>query len=554
MEISLFTIFSLASWLFSLGSARSFRRRLDDSLDITYAGCDDSVYENTETICGAIVCDANYGWSYFYASDALECLATVPFNADVALRFIDYYNTTMQFQSTLAYLRDPPPGYQQPSVDFFQELADIKKNATEGKYANEYAFETDVMRLVYLVHDSHVSLYSGALSAFTFGSDYQLVTASIDGNEVPKVYMQTDVLAHRDTGATISPVATIDGVDAVQFLTEFAARNSPGMLEPHADWNQLMASPVQGILDTYDVFSTGATFYPGDNLTITFENGTAPIDDNWIAIYTNSEFTGPLSTGGDFYNYFVLDLLPASYDNATLPDVFNYSSAIFEGDYGNWTLTDWSDTTYGAYPSNPYTIQANLSTGGLGGYVTGYLLDDISTGVLSIPSFDQYGDDVDNFFQAARDFVDNMTLPQNNVQKIIIDLQGNSGGNIFLALTTFYIFFPNLEQLTESRRRIHPLADVVGNATTQWWSELPSAVDTGGDDTTQKFLYAADEWVVTDRLDAETSQNFSSWSEYRGTVSDHGDLFSLVVSHRFLVSWTHWISGIPGADANALSL
>lgn len=527
MPVSLFTALGVASWLFSLGGARLVQPRQDDPPDVTYAGCEDSVYENPATICGAIVCDANYGYSLFYARDAFECLTTVPFNAAVALRFIDYYNTTMQFQSTLAYLRDPPPGYQQPPVHFFQELENIKNNVTEGRYANEYAFETDVMRLVYLVHDSHVSLYSGVLSAFTFGSDYQLVTASIDGKGAPKVYMQTDVIAHRDTGATISPVATIDGVDAVQFLTDFAARNSPGLLEPHADWNQLMTSPVQSILEVNDVFSGGATFYPGDSLTITFENGTAQIDDSWIAIYTNSEYTGPLSTGGDFYNYFVLGILPASYDNVTLPAVFDYSDVALDGDSGSWTLTNWSDTTQNAYPPNPYTIQAKLSTGGLGGWVTGYLLDDISTGVLSIPSFSQFGNDTDNFSDAVSSFLGNMT--QSNVQRIIIDLQGNSGGNILLAFTTFITFFPNIEQLPMSRRRIHRLADIVGNATTEWWSELSSADDFDTVDPTQKFLYAANEWVLTDRLNAETSQNFSSWSEYRGTLSEQEDLFSLVV-------------------------
>lgn len=532
MPVSLFTAIGAASWLlFSLGGARlAPQRRQDDSQEVTYTGCDDSVFEDDATICGAIVCEANEGYFYFYAHDALKCLATVPFDPSVALRFIDYYNTTMQFQSTLAFLRSPPAEYQQPPVDFFQELANIKNNVTQGRYNNEYAFEVDVMRLVYLVHDSHVTLYSGALSAFTFGSDYQLVAASIDGKEAPKIYMQTDVIQYRDTGASISAVATIDGVDVVQYLTEFAALNSVGMLEPHADWNQLMASPVQSILDTVDVFSSGATFYPGDNLTITLEDGTH-IDDNWIAIYTNAEFTGPLSTGGDFYNYFVLDLLPESYDNATLPAVFNYSSVSIATP-ANFSLQNWSNTTGNAYPSNPTVVQTNLATGGLGGWITGYFLDDISTGVLSIPSFSQFGNDTETFNDAVGYFIQNMT--NDKVQNVIIDLQGNLGGDILLALATFNSFFPDLNQFAGSRRRIHPLADIVGNATTQWWNGLSSANDF--DSADPKYFYAGNEWVVTDRLDAETNQNFSSWDEYRGTVSQQQDTFSLVVSRTLSVA------------------
>jgi hypothetical protein len=61
----------------------------------------------------------------------------VPLNDAVALRFIDYYNTTLQFQSTLAYLKSPPEGYQQPAVDLLAGLQDIKDNITAGAYQNQ---------------------------------------------------------------------------------------------------------------------------------------------------------------------------------------------------------------------------------------------------------------------------------------------------------------------------------------------------------------------------------------------------------------------------------
>lgn len=516
------------SLLVSLADASFILRRQTDDSDVTYAGCEDSLLDDPASSCGALVCYANYGYNLFYASFAMDCLATVPFNADVALRFIEYYNTTMQFQSTSAYLRDPPAGYQQPAVDFFQELAGIKSNVTEGRYVNEYEFEAEIMRLVYSFHDSHVVLWSGVLSAFAFGNDYRLVTASMDGREAPKVYLQEDVIKYRDSGsvATISPVATIDGVEVTQFLRDFAALNSPGLLEPHADWNHLMSSPVQSILGVSDVFSAGATFYPGDNLTITFENGTSPINDNWYAFYINSDYTGPLRTGGDFYNYFVLGLLPASYNEVPLPQVFNYTFASGE-DLADYTVANWSGTTQNAYPSDPITVQAGLAAGGLGGWVTGYVFDDISTGVLSIPSFDQYGQDVASFYAAVSFFLGNIS--ETNTQKVIVDLQGNAGGNILLALTTFATFFPELQVLTPSRRRIHPLADIVGNATTAWWSELPPEVDFNN--TGLKYYYDANEWNVDSRLNAETGQNFTSWDEYRGPVLEHGDMFSLVVGH-----------------------
>jgi len=94
--------------------------------------------EPQSTACGEIIDGVNNGSAYFYASSAYACLTSVPFHSAVAIRFIDYINTTIQFQSTLAYLKSPPPGYQQPAVDVLARLEKIKTNATTGVYQNQY--------------------------------------------------------------------------------------------------------------------------------------------------------------------------------------------------------------------------------------------------------------------------------------------------------------------------------------------------------------------------------------------------------------------------------
>jgi hypothetical protein len=115
------------------------------------------------------------------------------------------------------------------------------------------------------------------------------------------------------TNYTPSAIASIDGIDTTTYLEWFAGNNSFGTLEPHADWNQLMSSAAQDIQALATVFAGGATFYPGDTITFKLENGTV-ITDNWKAIYYSQGNTGPLETGGDFFNFFVLGFYPASYD------------------------------------------------------------------------------------------------------------------------------------------------------------------------------------------------------------------------------------------------
>ena len=125
----------------------------------------------------------------FNASLAHECLTSVPFNSAVATRFLQYINDTLQFQSTLAYLKNPPPSYQQPAVDLLGGLEFLQSAVNGPVFRNEYEFEASLQALLYAAHDAHVDLYAGALAAFNFGSPYDIVSVSLDGVALPKVYL-----------------------------------------------------------------------------------------------------------------------------------------------------------------------------------------------------------------------------------------------------------------------------------------------------------------------------------------------------------------------------
>lgn len=336
-----------------------------------------------------------------------------------------------------------------------------------------------------------------------------------------------DIIVSQQEGWQPSPIVSINGQDVVSYLTQFAALNSAGTLEPHADWNQLMDAPALDIQGYLPIFSGGATFYPGDELNFTFANGTE-LPTFWLALYNNQDPTGPLTTGGDFYNYFVLGLLPASF-NSSLADNTTESDNSTSTD--NSTLTDssiattsWFNASAGAYPEYADVFQPDLSVEG-GGIVTGYFLNDTSTGVLSLPSFSQYDTYIGTFSATVASFI--VGAKAANLSRVIIDLQQNSGGDIVLAFDTFKQFFPDLDPFAGSRRRSHQLANVLGATTTAFWDSLPVNNDTYD-------AFAADEWVITDRLNAATGMNFTSWQEYFGPVVDNGDTFSLTVcKHNF---------------------
>ncbi|KAL8797400.1 MAG: hypothetical protein Q9195_000555 [Heterodermia aff. obscurata] len=129
------------------------------------------------------------GQNVFNALDAYNCLANVPLNKTVAAQFLQYYKDTIEFQSTLTYLKNPPSSYQQPPTDLLVGLDQIGRQLETGVFTSEYAFEIAVLDLVYSAHDSHIYFYGGASDVFSFGSPFEISSVSVDGVQPPEVYI-----------------------------------------------------------------------------------------------------------------------------------------------------------------------------------------------------------------------------------------------------------------------------------------------------------------------------------------------------------------------------
>lgn len=333
----------------------------------------------------------------------------------------------------------------------------------------------------------------------------------------------------------------------MEYLTSFAEINSVGFLEPHADWNALFENPALDI-QSYQSVLHSAIFYPGDAINYTQVNGTIT-SSYWLATYSEAQHTGPLTTAGDFYNYFVLGLLPDSW-NASNPqwwpdregeadDSDDSESDGSEGrttteiiteticTAGNPESVSWCNASQGAYPNDPDYVQKDLGLFS-GGVVSGYILDN-KTGILSIPSFTQQGNDTLNFFHVIDEFIGDAT--EKNISRVIIDLQQNYGGLTLLALSVFKRFFYSHEPWTGSRIRSHELANTLGEAYSSWWDGLETG-DEGALDNDGNYRYfSSSEWVIGNRINPATGKNYSNWDEYRGPVPDHGDEFSNLQSY-----------------------
>lgn len=203
-----------------------------------------------------------------------------------------------------------------------------------------------------------------------------------------------------------------------------------------------------------------ATFYPGETITYLLENGTE-VHDNWLALYNSPGPTGPLQTGGDFYNFFVLGLYPASFvNNASTTGTAGRRLGI---DTSN--LTSWNSISP-AYPAAANVVQPDLSIEGAG-FLTGYFFHDISTAVLSIPSFAESAGNDAAFSSTTQRFIQKAKAA--GLSRVVIDLQQNGGGDVELAFDTFGQFFPTTTPFAGSRMRAQPLANALGDALTPFW-------------------------------------------------------------------------------------
>ncbi len=103
----------------------------------------------------------------------------------------------------------------------------MQQGINSGIFPNQYEFEAALASLLYAAHDRHVNLIAGILAAFSFASPYDIVSVSIDGLQIPKVYLAIDLdTSNFFASYTPSAIASINGIDATAYLQDFAANNS----------------------------------------------------------------------------------------------------------------------------------------------------------------------------------------------------------------------------------------------------------------------------------------------------------------------------------------
>jgi hypothetical protein len=96
----------------------------------------------------------------------------------------------VQWQSTLAFLKDPPLSYMLPPTDIEGGLDNLSTTAAAGGFASEYHFQLGIITLFATAHDGHFGYRPDVFKAFGFRNTLasDIVSVSQDGKAVPKLY------------------------------------------------------------------------------------------------------------------------------------------------------------------------------------------------------------------------------------------------------------------------------------------------------------------------------------------------------------------------------
>ncbi|KAK8868572.1 Peptidase S41 [Apiospora arundinis] len=383
---------------------------------------------------------------------AQNCLASLPFNQQLASQFITELRKYVQFQSTLEVLKAPPKGYPYPAIDILGGLDKI----AQTKYGSQYEFDTAILNLVDSANDGHFSI--GLCSTGLFGflrSGPVLISASTDGLALPQLYVKTD--GPLINSKTASPVTTINGQKATDFLNNQAAKGQ-GCQDPDANWNSLFPSlallaqglPSQATLGGF----SNPTFWPGASTELGFANGTK------MTLNTAAEYLKDSTLGANAATVFSRYCAKQSSAKRIKRSAVQLRGVTRFSRYRYTTTTDNDDTETNGKGDKIIPPPKSGPTG----YPTPVIRDpynqmmgfslDAATAVMAITSFDGTGmpdDESAVFANTATKLVSDAIA--SGRKRLIIDVSANPGGDITRAFDLFRLFFPTVVPYSATRFR-----------------------------------------------------------------------------------------------------
>ncbi|OJD31513.1 peptidase s41 family protein [Diplodia corticola] len=487
------------------------------------------------------------------AALAYDCLMSAPLNKPAAIELLDSMKPYLDWQSTQAYLKNPPAEYAekvQPSVDLMQGLDDLAADVNADKFVGEYEFGWALYNLILSAHDGHLVYVPDSVGAIvTWGRPISLVSISEDGQKLPVPFVYQDILAASLPNSTYTPSAVlkIDDEDAATYLKKIGQYGS--LQDPDALFNNLMYSLPQIQLGSTGastgMFSGGGRgrwVYPGPTTKLDFANGTSQTFENFARVLVSFRNVENGTALGE--RYFLYDSGATAHAMAMAADAKDKSriqaanmnvdepqddTSVNQMNVHVAAAADAAATTTRAvtratpapgFPT-PVIFQKNNLIAGY--YLEGEGYEDIA--VLSVPSFVSSSYAELDFQRIGTAFI--LGAKAAGKTKLIIDLSANGGGTILQGYDMFKQLFPSILPYGGTRFRAHETLDLLGQKFSYLSEGFPREPEIVQENYTMADIVSS---VFNYRTDADVDYKpFTSWAEKYGPHANEYDNFTSII-------------------------
>lgn len=417
------------------------------------------------------------------ASIAYDCLQTVPNKVEPAQKLINSIKAFVQWQSTLAWLKDPPASYMLPAVDIEAGLDTISTQVDAGDFLSEYEFGLAIVELFASAHDGHFAFRPDVFKGFTFRNSlaFDLVSVSRDGLEIPKLYHYADLNDTLPTGDAAMPAAVVEinGQDAAAVIEGLDLKFS-SFQDPDSQWNsqfQTYATP-----DALPIVGASLA-YQGPSTTFTYDNGENKTAESFAIIRPGANFTGVV-TGEDYYQRFCNPDLSLAAEAASSTTSTSSSASSTE----TATTLAAPEPTIQGFPFPVIRDSGSNTTAGYFLNGTGY--DDVA--VLSVLGFSPFGtfDTIEyltNFQSTLEEFL--AKSKEAGKTKLVIDVTANGGGFVVAGYELFIQIFPDVEPFQAHDLRLSESLEKMGRIAASLQDQILT-VDSSNITTDEQFALA----------------------------------------------------------------
>ncbi|SMR47162.1 unnamed protein product [Zymoseptoria tritici ST99CH_3D1] len=451
-----------------------------------------------------------------------DCLTSIPFNSSAAVQLLDSMRPYIDWQTTLAYVKDPPPDYEQkvqPPYDFWAVFEAMYSQARRGEYDSEYHFGWAIYTAFQAAHDGHFIFLPDVISGImTFGRSIPLVSVSLDGTALPAIYALQDISRIEEGATPPDRVVMINGRDATQFLLDWASYG--GLQDKDALYNNVFFSAAQVSLGakgsgngTFCGGGRGRWVYPGPLTTLTFANGTTISSQNFASVHVSFN---NIRSGEDIYRQHFIPNASNVQDagqaaenrtkKAPTPTILGSSSSV--------TANPTSIA-----PGYPVPVLCEMNNLNSGYFLKDEVYKDVA--VLSVQSFVDPKEDELPFQAVNTQFLALATAEGKT--KLIIDLSANAGGTVLQGYDLFKQLFPSILPYGASRFRAHEAFDLIGREVSEYANRVPRSL---GSNATARQLLSSSLNYQTDV--SQSYESFPDWATKYGPHVHNSDNFTSV--------------------------